>query len=669
MKASFFSVLILALVLFLNAIPQRFTQLSNLSIPRTEAHQVLGLTDQSAALWYLFWEVAPALTSISAAVFMFSRKSNSGMAVICAMTLVTTGISNPPSLQALEKQPDWQLLVYFFQSLNFQLFLFFLFIFPTGEFVPKWTKYVSIGLIIWGALTIAIPDSPFHGHNWPAPVWYIVLVAFLLLGASTQLYRFRYVSSASQRKQTKWIVYGYTLSLLNSAFAIPVLFLPPFNAAGPSQDLYIFILYPVFYAFVPALLPITFVISILWYKLLDIDVVINRTVVFGTLTAMVVATYVGLVSLLDAVFRTTLNWWISIIATSVVALLIQPLQTMLQRSVNKLIYGERDEPYKILSRLSSSIKDISEQESLLDTVVMTIIHALKLPYAAIAMSTSVAPNENTNIVASAGVKATPTIEWPIAYKGSVLGKLIVSPQSDGLTITEHRLLSEIAHQISLVLYSQRLNDEIRRSRERLVNSREEERLRLRRDIHDGLGPTLANITLQLETARDLLSQNPVRAHELLDELAMDARQSVNDIKQIVYGLRPPVLDELGLLVALHSLSERVRQAGLNLKFNLPENLPHLPAALEVAIYRVCQEALTNIVKHAQAHHVSIALSYSETELNLEITDDGLGLPISRPTGVGLNSMRERAEELGGEINFDAPENGGTRIRVCWPLRL
>lgn len=206
-----------------------------------------------------------------------------------------------------------------------------------------------------------------------------------------------------------------------------------------------------------------------------------------------------------------------------------------------------------------------------------------------------------------------------------------------------------------------LTSDLQRSRERLVNTREEERRRLRRDLHDGLGPQLATLTLKLDAARNMLSQKEaVAADALLAELKAQTQAAISDIRRLVYDLRPPALDELGLISAIREQATNYSQNGLNVFVEAPEPLAPLPAAVEVAAYRIVQEALTNVSHHARARACRIRLSLSD-ELELEITDDGIGLPEDLRAGVGLYSMRERTAELGGTCEIGPSPTGGTRV--------
>jgi signal transduction histidine kinase len=213
------------------------------------------------------------------------------------------------------------------------------------------------------------------------------------------------------------------------------------------------------------------------------------------------------------------------------------------------------------------------------------------------------------------------------------------------------------------------NTELQRSREGLVSAREEERRRLRRDLHDGVGPQLAALMLELETASDLVSDNP-EASALMAKLSKRAREIVSDVRHSVHALRPPALDELGLVEALREGAIQYGTAGLRVSVENPEELSHLPAAVEVACYRIVQEALANVVRHARASHCSIRIRLDEEAcaLSVEVEDDGRGIRDEDRAGVGMSSMRERTEELGGRCTVRPLAGGGTLVRAVLPFR-
>jgi signal transduction histidine kinase len=220
----------------------------------------------------------------------------------------------------------------------------------------------------------------------------------------------------------------------------------------------------------------------------------------------------------------------------------------------------------------------------------------------------------------------------------------------------------------VAVHAVRLTADLQSSRERLVATREEERRRLRRDLHDGLGAQLAGLNVQAGTLRRLIPTDPDAADELVVELREELRGAISDIRRLVYDLRPPALDDLGLVEALRQLAERYgsESGQLRVLVEAPEDIPDLPAAVEVAVYRIMQEALTNVVRHARARTCVVRLAVDD-DAALEIVDDGVGIPAQRSVGVGLSSMHERASELGGSCIVESTRERGTRVLVRLPL--
>jgi len=261
------------------------------------------------------------------------------------------------------------------------------------------------------------------------------------------------------------------------------------------------------------------------------------------------------------------------------------------------------------------------------------------------------------------------------YQNEQIGELLLAHRARGETFSssDRHLLNDLARQAGVAAHAVQLTSdlqqttvELQHSRTELVTTREEERRRLRRDLHDGLGPALGSLTLQLDTARNLYKSDPDAADELLVDLKAQIQAAITDIRRLVYELRPPTLDELGLVPALREQVTRYRQQGLSITFNAPECMPPLPAAVEVAIYRIAQEALTNVVRHANAQHCVLTLEVDD-QICLEVRDDGRGLAEDSHRGVGLTSMSERAAELGGSCTIESLDTGGTRIFIRLPL--
>jgi signal transduction histidine kinase len=322
-------------------------------------------------------------------------------------------------------------------------------------------------------------------------------------------------------------------------------------------------------------------------------------------------------------------------------------------------------PYAVLSRLLNRLEATLAPEAVLPTIVETVAQALKLPYAALALK----QGEDFITAAAYGLPQSEPLILPLVYQADTIGQFHLAPRAPGETFSpaDRRLLADLAHQAGIAAHAVQLTADLQRSRERLVTTREEERRRLRRDLHDGLGPTLASMTLKLDAARNLLTQQPATVDPLLAEVKAQLQATIADIRRLVYDLRPPALDELGLVSALREQAMQYHSLnGPQVIVVAPPRLPPLSAAVEVAAYRIVQEALTNVARHAQAHTCRVCLTLAEA-LTIEVLDDGQGLPNQPRVGVGLASMRERAAELGGTCVITKGATGGTRVLAQLPL--
>jgi signal transduction histidine kinase len=311
-------------------------------------------------------------------------------------------------------------------------------------------------------------------------------------------------------------------------------------------------------------------------------------------------------------------------------------------------------------------------EDVLPALVKTIATTLKLPYVAVALIQSdTPPLSEERLVAIRGQPPphTPTEQLPLIYQGETVGQLVLAARQGEVQLSQadRQLLEDLARHAGVIAHAVRLTTDLRRSRERLVVAREEERRRLRRDLHDGLGPTLASLTLTLAAAREYLRRDPATTDALLQELATQVQGAVTDIRRLIYELRPPTLDDLGLIGALRDQAARYAQDRLQIAVEAPVALDPLPAAVEVAAYRIGMEALTNVVRHAQARTCTLTVQRDRNLIIITISDDGCGLPVGLVLGIGMRSMRERAEELGGTCTIEARPEGGTLVVARLPL--
>lgn len=617
---------------------------------------------------------------LSALIVM--RRSDRLMAILFAIALAVIGAAGrwiSANWGALPQVVPWTIII---KVLGFLLDcgVILLYAFPDGRFVPRWTRWVAIVVLILSFSANILNETTFNYTNLPGLWGSMPNRVLVMIGLVALAYRYLRGADIIQKQQIKWIVVGmiplgffyfahfliYQTDLLANLTWTPTMTLTFELALEPPWYL------------LQILFAVCIGISVLRYRLWDIDIVLNRVLVFGALTLLTMALYLGVVMGLGSLIRGVSDSLVFFVATGLVAILFEPLRQQLQRGVNRLMYGERDDPFAVLTRLSSTLEQSPTPGMVLPSLAATVKQALKVPYLAICIQ----QNGDEQVVAAIGNPQAEIVNFPVVYQSVTIGSMRVSLRSRGeeFSSADRRLIETIARQAGAAVQAVRLHADLLRSRAEIVAAREEERRRLRRDLHDGLGPILASQTLKMAAVRQLVRQNPERAEMMIDDVIHQNEATVSEVRRLVYGLRPPALDELGLVEAVRDLVRRGGQdglttSGLRIQVEGPEGgLPNLPAAVEVNAYRIALEALTNVARHASAQQCVIQFRY-ETLINrdkkqmllVEICDNGVGIPETYRAGVGLRSMRERAEELGGQMEVYPISPSGTMIRAWLPL--
>jgi signal transduction histidine kinase len=646
-------------------------QLAAEQIPILEAH---GLTLETYALYVSSLRVVCALATAGIALLLFWRKSAQPIALVVMSMLVLTTTLDPAVAPTWARlHPAGRLLDVVLYGLSAASNMCFLYLFPDGRFAPRWARWVLATYLLavlqyFFAAAVAADLSTVRAVLTHPLLGLIVWGGTLLMGIGSQVYRYRYVSDLRQRQQTKWVLTAIVgFYVLTSPTVLPLAWNEP-GALG-------FLIHIAAEAVYTPLLATAIAIAVFRFRLWDIDPIINRALVYGALTSLVVGMYVLIVGYLGALFQSNGNLVISLVATSVVAVLFQPLRERVQRGVNRLMYGRRDEPYTVIAQLGRQLESTLAPDEVLATIVETVRDALKLPYAAIALYR----DGDSEIATERGSTPVPLQLFSVAlrYQHDHIGELRLAPRGPGETFSpaDQRLLDDLARQAGIAIYTLRLNANLQRTnaalqhaRTQLVTAREEERRRLRRDLHDGFGSVLVSLNLRAGAIRSLLNRDPRMAAELAAEQQATIRDAIADVRRLVHALRPPILDEHGLVAALREIAAQQRtHPDLQITVTADQPLPPLSAAVDVAAYRIVQEALTNVIKHAQAQHCQIRLAAAAEQLRIEICDDGIGVMPARHIGIGLQSMRERAEELGGSFAIVTGPMSGAMIQACLPL--
>jgi signal transduction histidine kinase len=612
----------------------------------------------------------PTVVYLAVAAVVFVRAARDPLALFCvyALVLFGCGVVSPLPWVTLDGSgatlgsPLLTGLAALLTPLGLLALGVFFLLFPSGRFAPAWLRWLAVAaaavLLIGSVLSFtryALLASALLQNTGSA---------LLVVGTGAQIYRYRRISTPVQRQQTKWVLFGLAgCVVVMVASRLMVLVMPQDLQRSPLAAT---LIGGGTLALALAIVPVGIGIAILRARLWDIDLIINRALVYAGLTASVVVVYVLVVGYLGRLLRTDTAQWMSLVATGVVAVLLQPLRGWLQRGVNRLTYGQRDEPYTVVAQLGRRLESLLRTESVLPTAVETVAKALKLPYAVIVL------DNGDGHAAEAARYGNPTplpITLPLTYHSAPVGRLLLGPRRPGESFTpaDLRLLRDLAGHLGAAAHAVRLATDLQRSRERLVAAREEERRRLRRDLHDGLGPTLAGLALKASTIGDLVAADPATASRVADQLYAEIRGTIGEIRRLVYGLRPPSLDELGLVGAVREAARQQSRPGqLEIGVQANGDLTTLPAAVEVAVYRIVAEALTNVNRHSTARNCTIRLTRTDS-LELDVADDGVGMAPERPSGVGLVAMRERAAELGGSFAIANRPGMGTRLTVRLPL--
>ncbi len=527
---------------------------------------------------------------------------------------------------------------------------------------PRWWPIpttVAVGTLLAVAKVSASPTFDLAGTTVGNPLAgdSVALDAAAILGivavvaglvASVASFGVRYHRSVDEaRQQLRWV-----FASLFVAIVLAVAGMAAWDVGGVAYLL-------------PALallaVPAGITVAVLRYRLYDLDLVVNRTLVYAALTAGVVAAYVLVVGLVGSSLSRRGDLLVSFAVTAVVAVSFQPARERVQRLVNRLMYGHRDDPYLALASLSRILGGTVEADSVLAAAVETIGRTLAIQYVA------VAPAEDEPATTYGAPGTSDVLVVPLIHQDLPVGDLRLAPRpGERLRQRDRRLIEDLAPQVAAAVHAAALSRELHAARQRLVALREEERRRIRRDLHDGLGPALAGLTFTIEAARNLAESDAAESDRLLGSAATQVQGLVADVRTLIEGLRPPVLDGYGLTASLRALAERDGVEATTVTVDAPSTLPELPAAVEVAAYWIAQEALTNVRRHARARACVVRLSLKEGAVRLEVEDDGVGLGRTR-SGFGLHTMRERAAELSGVCTVGPAKGGGTRVSAVLPL--
>jgi signal transduction histidine kinase len=564
---------------------------------------------------------------------------------------------------------------------------FLLLLFPDGRAPgPRWRPVLWIVAIFVGMALVmfALDPTTYAGGRFRNPLGveavrplarfldgpgYFLLLTFAVISAASLVLRFRR-ADRQQRQQIKW--FGFAVAILVFYFLLDAVFtalhLPQGFWLGTAGAVIAF-----------GSLPAGLAIAILRHRLFDVDVVINRTVLYGLLAAFITAIYVGIVVGIGALVGQRGNVFLSIVATAIIAVAFQPIRSRARHFANRLVYGKRATPYEVLSTFSDHLGEAYSAEDILPRIARMIGEATGADRATVWV------HVGERLVPSATWPETdagrspiglqgqdlPTLPdgeraFPVRHQGELLGALsVVTSRRERLNETQERLLGDLAGQAGLLLRNVRLIEELRASRQRLVSAQDEERRRLERNIHDGAQQQLVALAVKLRLARTMTDRDASKAAELLDQLQGETHEALENLRDLARGIYPPLLADRGLTAALEA---QARKAPFPVTVE-PNGVARYAADAEATAYFCVLEALQNATKYAEASSAAIRLGRDDGDLVFSVTDDGRGFePGATPAGSGLQNMADRVEALGGSLDVVSAPGRGTTVTGRIPVR-
>ncbi|HEX6352994.1 histidine kinase [Actinophytocola sp.] len=409
------------------------------------------------------------------------------------------------------------------------------------------------------------------------------------------------------------------------------------------------------------LVPLAIAVAVTRDRLYDLDLAVRRGIVHVAVAGTLFGCYLGGYVLLAAVLPPQVVPG-SVLAVAVFGALLFPLTSLALRRVRSLIWGRRVDVVKLAASLGNRMRNRLDATEVPAALCEQLVQSLRLRMARLDLATEAGPRRLAQVGSGGGAAET----FELWHRGERVGELAVLPPDGYLDDRTTQALASLADQIAPVVAALRLDEELLRSREQVVTAREEERSRLSRELHDNVGPTLAGTRLQVEAVRRGLPPDFVGL-SLLDRAMQGLDEALRTLRRVVHGLRPPELDALGLSGALRELAVFLSGPSLRVETELPQEQPPLPKPVEVAAYRIVAEALTNVVRHAQATQAEVTVRLDEDQLLVRVCDDGVGVPSDAGTrGMGMRFMAQRAREIEGEFSYRSDESG-TSVQAVLPL--
>lgn len=531
--------------------------------------------------------------------------------------------------------------------------------FPTGRLPSRRWRYAEAAVVAWGVATALVTsvypgdfgvqalggENPLGLRSLEGPLdvalsaVFAVMPLVLVLGVAAPVWRWRR-AGAVERQQLRWVA-GAAL-LLGATAPIAIL-----TRAGDLLE-------ALAYLTVPAAIGV----AVLRYHLWDLGLVVRRSLVHASAGALLAAVYLSVAAAVGSLVGRE-DLWSSVAGAAVVAFVAVPVHHGAQRALDRLLFGDRRDPYAVVRALAGQLETASEDP--LDSMVRRLSTSLRIPYVAVRAASG-------EVLASTGTPSEPVVEVPLVQAEQVRGVLVAGTRAGGepLTGVDERLLQELAPHAAVAVHAALLDADLARSVDRLRTVRDRERARLRRELHDGLGPALAAVTMRTEAARNLLAQDADRGavDAVLAGVGVETAEAVREVRRLIDDLHPPVLVDRGLAAALEDYCRRYVPT-LPVRLHVDADRNRYDLEVETVVYRVVAEALLNVARHAEATSASVEVRRDGADLVVRVRDDGRGLGDS-PEGVGLGGMRQRLDDVRGSLAL-ASDAHGTELVACIPV--
>jgi signal transduction histidine kinase len=553
-------------------------------------------------------------------------------------------------------------------------------IFPEGRFLSRrWRTAMVVACAVAAVPMVLAALLPrltvFAGFDNPLGLdepWVLgaanasigLALPVLFGGAAAATVRFR-TRRGDERQQIKWLLLAaMAIGLVLAYYGI----IPP-TGTDPNQGIAAWSQYLGIVSFLAV--PISVAFGVLKYRLYDIDVVINKAVVYAVLGVFITVVYVAVVVGIGAVIGSAGGTLLSAVAAAVVAIAFQPAHRGAQRLANRLVYGERATPYEVLAQLGDRLAGEYAADDVLDRIAAALAGGIGADRVVVWLNSgdelrpaAVWPSgARAAPIAASAAALTATEEgmrsFPVRHQGEMLGAIGVhKPPSDPLTPADEKLVGDLAAQAGLVLRNARLIEDLRASRRRLVTAQDEERRRLERNIHDGAQQQLVALTVKARLAEQLIDRDLAKARDLVAEIGAETTGTLEDLRDLARGIYPPLLADKGLAAALKA---QARKAAVPVAVEA-DGVGRFDREVEAGVYFCVLEALNNVAKYAGASHVDVRLWRQDREVVFEVRDDGVGFdPAASGYGTGLRGMADRLEALGGTLEVQSAPRAGTKI--------